>query len=264
MAFDPVSVSHTDTVRATRSFLHELLDAETLLDVTDVSKTGHKNPAQWYQEATEQAKYVAVVVPPKVAEGTERGSPYQGTYSLCLDLVSKRWKDSLETSSKGKDDCFVVLLPESDSTLVPKECRHWPKFQIPKQSLSLRQHLQLADKDKKGIRFPVPEVMLPKIIEVNERYEENLRLVTAKKMYPGSTYTCVVECEAAKAAEDAEGEHQQSKPDDQTRQQADFSVRDVKLIDESSEEDEDEACQTSNEDESSELNPEADLKWKLY
>ena len=50
LAFDPVSVGHTDMVQGSRVFLQELLAIDVLLDVTDIPKTEHKDPAPLFQE----------------------------------------------------------------------------------------------------------------------------------------------------------------------------------------------------------------------
>ncbi len=204
LAFEAVSVPHTEMVRALRLFLQHELEVKVHLDVTDVVETEHKNPTLWYQQTVEATSYVAVVVPPAVAPGTATGSPFQQTLALCLDLVEKRWKNMLDgKSSPDRDGCIVILLPDSDADQIPKQCRLWPRFRCPEEARALRQHLQLhgvADRQRNCFQIPLPLSCLPGSLGSTQRYEMALCRVRDAKAAEPLLQQVVVEGDSAKPA----------------------------------------------------------------
>lgn len=253
LAFDPVSVGHTDMVQASRVFLQELLAIDVLLDVTDIPKTEHKDPALWYQHAVD-VSFVAVVVPPSVAADTVRGSPYQQTLPLCLDLMEKRWKNVLNNqSSVPRDGCVLILLDDSDQKLIPEICRSWPKFYLPKQALSLRQHLQ-SQEAKKGFRIRLPLSLLPKSDANDERFDKLVHEIKAQRCQLKEVICDAQQVQQSEAAGDSDGQKFGN------AYGLDVGIADIKLIDDSSSSQDEEDLSG---DESTNLQPES-TPWKLY
>lgn len=140
LAWDAASVEHTNYTKTLQVFLQQNLRIKVLLDIIEVPASSDCSPYKWYAKMLEEADCVAFIVPPKVTQGTQRGSPYQNTYQFCLNFL-----ENVKLTNENPaaiDSCIVLFLPDSESTLLPNQLNFLAKFKMPSQHLFLRQHIQ--------------------------------------------------------------------------------------------------------------------------
>ena len=168
--------------------------------------------------------------------------------------MEKRWKNVLNNqSSVPRDGCVLILLDDSDQKLIPEICRSWPKFYLPKQALSLRQHLQ-SQEAKKGFRIRLPLSLLPKSDANDERFDKLVHEIKAQRCQLKEVICDAQQVQQSEAAGDSDGQKFGN------AYGLDVGIADIKLIDDSSSSQDEEDLSG---DESTNLQPES-TPWKLY
>lgn len=180
LACDAVTIQHANYAKALQFFLTQNLGIKVFLDIVEIPASQGKSPYTWYTTIFDKVDFVAVIVPPSNIPGFQRGSPYEKTLKLCLNLIENR---KIAESPSAINSCFFLFVPDSEATLLPNKLNFLSKFKMPFQYLSLRQHIRFmmnGNSQNAYQRFSLPLCFFPKQQDVHASFFEIFNRISSE------------------------------------------------------------------------------------
>lgn len=151
LAFDGVTIQHTNYVKALKIQLERDFGIQVLLDIVDIPVSKNNSPLKWYVDNIEQSNCIGVILPPGKDVQQKRGSPY-ATYDLCLAQLETLENNFSSSSSQTKRKIIALTVPDSDVNMLPAVVRFVNQFALPQDIFILRHYL-LSPKRIRSMRL---------------------------------------------------------------------------------------------------------------